>query len=187
MTFQVPHPYDPDFECISDDQRTPLQTYFKRDFKIDPTKSQLCYKAIPHHRTLTQKRTDKLRQNKIKIPESEKHLLEGDNQPIPIKNEHELAHLYLDQVYSKLVGCDISTLNMDAILKIVSRASSFQHDLREQASIVQKEMRNKWRCSNTDIWTEKETDKADLGHGTRAQVIIFSALMMTRMMMMVRQ
>ena len=33
---------------------------------------------------------------------------------------------------------------------------------------------------------EKETDKADLGHGTRAQVINFVNLMLTRMMMVIQ-
>ena len=154
IAFQIPQIYDPDFECISTPAPAPAPLQEDRkDF-------QLCYKAIPHYNTFTQKRAEKLRQKEIKIPESHIHYLEGDNQPIPIKNEHELAHLYLDQIYSKLFNCDISTLNMDAILTIVSRASSFQHDLREQASLVRKEVRNKWLCSNMDLWTAKETEKA---------------------------
>ena len=118
MAFRIPQIYDPDFECISTQAAAPAP------LQEDPADFQLCYKAIPHHHTFTQKRADKLRQKKIEIPEYQKQFLNGDNQPIAIKNEHELAHLYLDEVYSKLPGCDISSLNMDAILEIVSRASS---------------------------------------------------------------
>ena len=110
MASEVPQSNDPDFECISRDNRNPLLK--------DPADFQLCYKAIPHHLTFTQRRADKLREKDIQIPQYREHLLEGDNQPIPIKNEHELAHLYLDEVYSKLPGCNISSLNMDAILSM---------------------------------------------------------------------
>ena len=101
-----------------------------------------------------------MRQKKIEIPEYQKQFLNGDNQPIAIKNEHELAHLYLDEVYSKLPGCNISNLNMDAILAILSRASCFSENLREQASLVRNAVRNKWLCSNMELWTMEETDKA---------------------------
>ena len=124
LAFQDKQPNDPDFECISRDNRNPL-LHDLADF-------QLCYKAIPHHHTFTQKRADMLRQKKIEITESQRQFLEGDNQPISIKNEHELAHLYLDQVYSILPGCNISNLNMDAILVILSRASCFHENLREK-------------------------------------------------------
>ena len=85
--------------------------------------------------------------------------MRGDNQPIPIKNEHEIAHLYLGEVYNHLFGCNILQLNMDAILTILSKASSFPENLRKQASVV-KEVRNKWLCSNLDHWTKDQTREA---------------------------
>ena len=76
------------------------------------------------------------------IPKQIRKFLRGDNQPIPIKNEHEIAHLYLGEVYNHLFGCNILQLNMDAILTILSKASFFPENLRKQASVV-KEVRNK--------------------------------------------
>ena len=146
----MPSQDDPDIECISADKKNP--------FKEDSTGFQLCYKALPHYRAFTQKRREKFGQEQV--PRSKKHLLEEDNQPIPIKNEHELAHLYLDEVYSELSGCDILTLNLDAILNILSRASCFKEELRRQALLVQREVRDKWLCSNMEIWTEVKSQKA---------------------------
>ena len=49
---------------------------------------------------------------------------------------------------------------MDAVLTILSRASCFQKNLREQASLVRNAVRNKWLCSNMELWTVEETEKA---------------------------
>ena len=148
----LPSQDDPDIECISADKKNP--------FKKDSTGFQLCYKALPHYRAFTQKRREKFRHKQAPRSKKHLHLLEEDNQPIPIKNEHELAHLYLDEVYSELSGCDISTLNLDAILNILSRASCFKEELRRQAFLVQREVRDKWLCSSMEIWTEVKSQEA---------------------------
>ena len=143
MAFQVPYVYDPDFLCLVYD---------------DPAIKdvQLCYKALPHHQTFCQKRMSKLSEQRIKSQSSLEQFFRDDNQPIPIKNEHELAYLFLGEVYNNLGGsCDISKLNMGAILTILSKAPCFHRDLREKASSVKKKVRDKWLCSNKEVWTIK--------------------------------
>ena len=139
---------DPDFILLSDKGKPLKQS--TDDF-------QLCYKAIPHYHAFTQRRAEKLKQLRQR---GENRLKEGDNQPIPISNEHELAHLYLNSVYGKLLSCNILSLDMDALLQIMSKASCFQKDLRKKASSVQKEVRDKWLCTSAEFWTENETEKA---------------------------
>ena len=156
----VPY-FDPDCECISDDKINPLQE--------DPKGFQLCYNAIPHHFSFTQKRADKLEEKRnrmrsseaIEIPEDQEKFLQGENQPIPIKNEHELAHLYLNDAYSRLVKCDIFELDLDALLTILSRASCFPQKLRTLAASVRQNVRNRWLCSNIEDWTKASIEEAN--------------------------
>ena len=52
--------------------------------------------------------------------------MEEKNQPIPIANEHELAHLYLGENYnSKHSVCDIFKLDLEALLTIMEKARCF--------------------------------------------------------------
>ena len=93
----------------------------------------------------------KLSQQRIKSQKYLEQFFRDDNQPIPIKNEHELAYLFLEEAYNNLGGsCDISKLNMGAILTILSKASCFPKAVREKASVVMEEVRNNWLCSNKD-------------------------------------
>ena len=156
-------------ECLCDGSKLPLFH--------DPALAEvdLCYKAIPHYKSFVTKRetlvnrrikegkeAEKKNQEKEKekqkkkreqiereIPHQNRKFLKGDNQPIPVKNEHEFAHLYLEEIYNILPSCNILELNMDARLTILSKASCFSGDLRKQALLV-KGVRNKWLCSNLD-------------------------------------
>ena len=163
-------------ECLCDDEKMPLLFY--PCFKITSRKVEFHYTALPHYKTFVRKREEKVKERmttkeqlktelklKLKliseipeIPEQNREFLKGDNQPIPIKNEHEFAHLYLEEAYSHLAGCDILELNMDANFIILSNASCFGEDLRQQASIVREE-RNKWLCSIMDQWTKDKTSE----------------------------
>ena len=51
----------------------------------------------------------KLKREQIEqeIPHQNRKFLKGNNQLIPIKNEHEFAHLYLEESYSHLSSCNI--------------------------------------------------------------------------------
>ena len=104
------------------------------------------------------------------FPEKNEKFLTGDNQPININDEHEFAHLYLSEVYSTYPGCNILELKMDALLTILSQASCFPEDLREQASEVKK-VRNKWLCSSSDYWTTDNTEEAMTELAKLAQMI----------------
>ena len=147
MAFQVPI-YDPDFLCLVND---------------DPAIKdvQLCYKALPHHQTFCQKRMSKLSRQRSKNQSSLKQFFRDENQPIPIKNEHELAYLFLEEAYNNLGGsCAISKLNMGAILTVLSKAPCFHRDLREKASLVKEKVRNNWLCSNKEAWTSEAASRA---------------------------
>ena len=121
-------------------------------------KIELSFKSLPHYRSFIKPRDDKVKQKNIKIPKFHRKY-SPDNQPIPINNEHEFAHLYLEEIYNKLPGCNMLELNLDAILTILSKASCFPEIQRKQASKV-REVRKKWLCSNMDRWTEDETKLA---------------------------
>ena len=105
------------------------------------------------------KQKDKKEQIDCEIPEQYRRFLTGDNQPIPIKNEHEFAFLYLDEAYRHFPMCDILELNLDALLTILSKESSVPEKVREQAKAV-RELRNKWLCSDIDFWTADNTAEA---------------------------
>ena len=104
---------------------------------------ELCYKATRHQQTFCQKRMSKQEsRQRSKNQSSLKQFFRDENQPIPIKNEHELAYLFLEEAYNNLGGsCNISKLNMGAILTVLSKAPCFHRDLREKASLVKEKVR----------------------------------------------
>ena len=59
--------------------------------------------------------------------------MKEENQPIPIANEHELAHLYLGERFNRFSVRDISQLDLDSLLTIMAKASCFSTSTRTQA------------------------------------------------------
>ena len=145
-------------ECLCDEEKMPLV----QDCASSP--DFLCYKALPQYGKFVGSREEKMKFEKMgrTIPNKYNKFLTGDNQPIPIRNEHEFAHLYLEEVYSNLSRCNILELGLDALLTILSKASCFPKELRKQALIALrvKQLRIKWLCSNSDFWTTEETSGA---------------------------
>ena len=80
-------------------------------------------------------------------------LLEGKNQPIAIKNEHEFSHLYLQEFYKKESKCCITNLDASAILNILSKSDCFSDFVNVQASKVRDRVRNKWAHAIVENWT----------------------------------
>ena len=80
-------------------------------------------------------------------------LLQAKNQPIPIRNEHELAHLYLQDFYKKQPTCNILTLDAGAILNIMSKAECFSDAIKKQAVKVRDNVRNKWAHAVINEWS----------------------------------
>ena len=72
---------------------------------------------------------------------------QGRNQPIPIRNEHELAHLFLSEFYKKQKSCSISSLDIKAILRILSSASCFPKNVKMQAQRVEDKVRELWNLT----------------------------------------
>ena len=107
-----------------------------------------------------EKQKQKLKREQIEreIPDKNQKFLKGNNQPIPIKNEDEFAHLFLEDGYSHLSRCNILVLNLGAILTVLSKASCFPEDLRNQALSVM-DVRNSWLCSEMNNWTQENTTK----------------------------
>ena len=102
-------------ECLCDEEKMPLLC----DSSFENV--SLCYRALPNYEAFVQKREGRVerrleegrvaeqrKQKQLKdqidceIPKKYRKFLRDDNQPIPIKNEHEFAHLYLEEVYSNL-------------------------------------------------------------------------------------
>ena len=109
--------------CLQDDHGSPLRK--------DPSGAQLCYKALPHYEAVVQKRN-----RNLNVDSQHLHFLEGENQPIPISNEHELAHLYLGETYQSHSVCNIEQLDLEAILTIMTNASCFSKAIQMQAAQV---------------------------------------------------
>ena len=84
----IPQRLDPLAGCLCDAHGNPLRS--------DPAGALLCFQALPHYKATVQERRDKFANKKL-ITDSRHQLLEEKNQPIPIANEHELAHLYLGE------------------------------------------------------------------------------------------
>ena len=87
-------------------------------------------------------------------------LLQGRNQPIPIRNEDELAHLFLSEFYKKQQSCNISNLDLSAILKILRAASCFPKEVKVLASKVEDKVRQLWNLAIFEMWTEQRTNEA---------------------------
>ena len=72
----------------------------------------------------------KKEQIQSEFPLENRKFLAKENQPIPINDEHEFAHLYLEEIYSILADCNILKLDMGAVVTILSKASCFSKEIR---------------------------------------------------------
>ena len=152
----------------------------------------LCYRALPHHDL-----TVELRQMHLEMhleqtqhiekgagtagkrdPERTKNsgLLQGRNQPIPIRNEDELAHLFLSEFYKKQQSCNISNLDLSAILKILRAASCFPKEVKVLASKVEDKVRQLWNLAIFEMWTEQRTNEAFAQLDRLAQLVLKTTL-----------
>ena len=123
----------------------------------DPGGTQLCYKALPQYQSIVQRRKETFGEEHL-ISDSQRGLLEEENQPIPIGNEHELAYLYLGENYNRMFSfCDILQLDLEAVLKIMSKASCFSTLARTQAAKVKKYVMNNWMRVVVEEWTPEKT------------------------------
>ena len=86
--------------------------------------------------------------------------LQGPNQPIPIRNEHELAHLFLSEFYKRQKSCSILNLDIGGILRILVSASCFPNDVKVQAGRVEDKVRAPWNLAIFQNWTRKRTEEA---------------------------
>ena len=136
----------------------------------------LCYRALPHHDLTVELRQMHLEMHLEQTQHSEKGagtagkrdpertknsgLLQGRNQPIPIRNEDELAHLFLSEFYKKQQSCNISNLDLSAILKILRAASCFPKEVKVLASKVEDKVRQLWNLAVFEMWTEQRTNEA---------------------------
>ena len=164
---------DPFIDCLSDSKGEPLR--FTPNNQPTPPRgdgTQLCYRALPHYEAMVKKRSKDHREKSLKQPKEMTcdsvsncqcvckktnckicKLLEGKNQPIPIKNEHEFSHLYLQEFYKKESKCSITNLDASAILNILSKSDCFSHSVNVQASKVRDRVRNKWAHAIVENWT----------------------------------
>ena len=112
----IPEGLDPLVGCLCD--------YYGNPLRADSGGTQFCYQALPHYKTIVLERKNKFEPNEL-ITDSHRRLLNEENQPIPVANEHELAQLYLDEKYSRLGVCDIFQLDLEAVLRIMAKSSCF--------------------------------------------------------------
>ena len=127
--------------------------------RSDPSGAQLCYKALPHYQATVQERKAKFGSKNL-ITNSRRHLLEEENQPIHVANEHELAYLYLGENYNRFSVCDISQLDLDAILTIIAKASCFSTSTRTQAAKIKANVVDQWMRVVVEEWTPEKTCSA---------------------------
>ena len=151
---------------------------------------QLCYRALPQYESIVRQRQQNIPQNlqqmsadqklKLKdllkkllgtkiqrIPRNEdeithlyKQVVQGKSQPVPIMTEDELAHLYLQEFYKDQASCDITELDIGAILNILAKASCFTDSLRKQAATVRDKVRNKWAHVIIEDWNPTKMNDA---------------------------
>ena len=57
------------------------------------------FKGLEKQKQIRKEQKQIYEQIRHEIPQQRQQLLEGYNQPIPIQNEQEFAHLYLEEVY----------------------------------------------------------------------------------------
>ena len=82
------------------------------------------------------------------------------NEPIPIRNEHELAHLFLSEFFRRQKSCSIPSLDFSAILKILATASCFPKNVKMQAARVEDKVRGPWNLAVFGNWTKQKTKAA---------------------------
>ena len=155
--YRITDPSHPFYDCFTDSHGEPLR--FAPDNHPTPPGgdgTQLMYRALPHYEATVQQRAQNLKPAQLtnlqKSPNLQA-LLKGKHQPIPINNEHELAHLYLQEYYKKQTGCNILNLDASAILNILSKAEVFPDNIKKQAAKVRDEVRNKWAHAIISEWT----------------------------------
>ena len=100
------------------------------------------------------------RKDPIRLRRKDSGSLQGRNQPIPIRDEHELAHLFLGEFYKKQKSCSISNLDIGAILRILLSASCFPEDVKVQAEKVEDKVRGPWNRAVFENWTKQRTGAA---------------------------
>eukprot|EP00092_Neocalanus_flemingeri_P015041 GFUD01016245.1.p1 GENE.GFUD01016245.1~~GFUD01016245.1.p1 ORF type:complete len:913 (+),score=201.86 GFUD01016245.1:85-2823(+) len=156
--------------CLADSNGEPLR--FDPENHPTPPQGdgvQLCYRALPHYEDAVKDRTEKIeeqiKQNQPQLSPSQIKLklmerLPGKNQPTPIIDEHELAHLYLQEYYKRQSNCNISNLDASAILNILSKASCFPGNVRKQAAHVRDTIRNSWAHCKIEDWVQNQMDIA---------------------------
>ena len=170
-------PSNPFYDCLVDSQGIPLR-YTPDNHPTPPAGdgTQLSFRAIPHYESAVKQRDQSqgviqhnlqcqfCQSQHKKVCKSCKccpvgDLLKAKNIPIPIKDENELAHLYLQEFYNKQPSCNILNLDAGAILNILSKAECFPDNIRKQAARVRDEVRNKWAHAIVNDWTStKLTD-----------------------------
>ena len=94
---------------------------------------QLNFKSLPHHSA------------QIKGAKG--------NKPIPIRDEHELSRLYLQEYYKDELDCAISKVDPGGILRVIKNASCFPDNVRKLAEDV-REVRNKWAHAVLEQWDD---------------------------------
>ena len=92
-------------------------------------------------------------------------------QAIPVKNESEVAHLYLPEYYKNKPSCDVLQLDCWAVLNILANSSGFTGDVRKQAESV-RDVRREWETAVVDEWGEAEEEDAFLKLKSLASLIL---------------
>ena len=151
---RITDPSNPFFDCLSDAKGEPLR--FDPENHPAPPQGdgvQLCYRALPNYEKTVLQRKKKLQLSGQQMTPAQTSLLQGKNQAIVITTVDELAHLYLQEFYNKRTQCDISELDIGAILNIFAKASCFPVNIKKQASKVRDDVRNKWAHAVIQDWT----------------------------------
>ena len=153
--------------CLADSAGEPLL----HDLDTDNIRgAELCYRALPSYEQEVRDREE--RQGKQEG--QRRHAVAGAGvamQAIPVKNESELAHLYLPEYYKNKPSCDILQLDCWAVLNILANSSGFSGDVRKQAASV-RDVRREWERAVVDEWGEAEEEDAFLKLKSLASLIL---------------
>ena len=135
LLFRVTKPNPEIKGCLADKKGEVL----KFDPNNEPTPQnggnsvQLNFKSLPHHSA------------QIKGAKG--------NKPIPVRDEHELSRLYLQEFYKDEQDCAISKVDPGGILRVIKNASCFPDNVRKLAEDV-REVRNKWAHAVLEQWDD---------------------------------
>ena len=199
--FRMPSdPADTMSDCLADSQGFPLR-FDPNNHPAPPHGDgvQLEYRALPHYEGTLANRQQACRtqitqferrlkhlegtQKALKkrgqpFPDKDKQELDniknralGKNQPIKITNEHELAFIFLQEFYKKESGCNIPKLDPGAILNIMTKASCFSNEMREQTKKVRDEVRNSWAHAVIENWDQIKLNAAFMEMYKLAQLV----------------